>query len=399
MSMVEKLLPGGVRISTLGTVPASEVSEREGGAANVSDETCDSPSFGASFTDLGALTIDDAIAKVSAFGSAQIGRSGNHATVSFDDGLHESADVRVARALAALGLPTTPPIPGLLTAKRPSMFKVGNATLTIETRATRTPTLLELARKAARKEDILLNVAQELRQNFQGMIRKRGLEVHCRDFGSDFVDLLSKSTGSTRLLVLGAGEARFEKELLTGSFERGPRSDAPRQLASRPDADKPQIVSVDLGQAPADLVHPKHKFLSGFFSQVQGVGEGGEFDALVDMIGCFTYTPTLSEDLQRGVDLLREGGRMFIGTTDSVAVYKDDRLYLLPEFLASIPGLEVNYQRPDGLTDGTYLFFSVRKTRPDVEIPSLDMIFEQSSYPRACSKVHIFAPSGAPLIT
>ena len=34
-----------------------------------------------------------------------------------------------------------------------------------------------------------------------------------------------------------------------------------------------------------------------------------------------------------------------------------------------------------------------------VEIPPLDMIYEQSSYPRACSKVHIFAPSGAPLIT
>ncbi len=85
-------------------------------------------------------------------------------------------------------------------------------------------------------------------------------------------------------------------------------------------------------------------------------------------------------------------GKLWIGTSDSVVVYDNDRLMLLPEWLSTIEGLEVDCgpRRP---TNGTYFQFNVSKTKKDVSVQPLDLIYRADNYPRAVSTIQIFRPS------
>src|SRR5262249_44099337 len=159
----------------------------------------------------------------------------------------------------------------------------------------------------------------------------------------DFFHWLDGTSEKDQVLVLGAGEAKLAEELLTGAFAR-PASDRARALANRPEAQKPFFVSVDLGEEARRLQHPKHRLEQGLYGAMPSAqtSQGRLFSGAIDMLGVLTYTSTLSEDLQKTLDLLEVGGRIWIGTTDAVAIYRDDRLLMMHEYLAAIPGLKVH---------------------------------------------------------
>lgn len=326
---------------------------------------------------------------------------GNEIRARIDDGFFLSAEEAATAACAALGVDFDPARADPRIAKDPMVVEVGNCRIRFVPPDRRTPSLLSIARQAAAGEkvdaDPVATGEADLRSTAGQMaIRGRGLPVHARDFGEGFVERLEAGNDRKQLLVTGAGTSRFAYDLFFGcerplQIDTMSRIDA---LVRRPNEDKHKIVAVDLADPPSDTKHPNFRAETGLYAEMSSerlLGGGPLFTDVVDMMGALTYSPTLSKDLQKSLDVLEEGGMLWIGTSDSVAIYEDDRLLLLPEWLSKIDGLEVDCG-PRPPSNGTYFQFGVRKTKADVEVPALDLLHRQNGYPRAVSTIQLFRP-------
>lgn len=324
---------------------------------------------------------------------------GNEITMHLEDGFFISAEEVAQSVCKALGLPIDPANADPRIPRDRFVIEVGNSRIRFDMDKRRTPSLLSIARQAAAgelKQDDPVAAGEASLHDTAGKmgIRRRGLPVHIRDFPG-LLERLESYDDTKQILVTGAGEAAIARDLYFGCdrplrIDEMGRIDA---LVRRSDDQKPRIVAVDLVEPP--VKHDNFRAETGLYADIDSdrlVGGGPLFSDVIDMMGAVTYSPTLSSDLQKSLDLLEEGGVLWIGTSDSVVIYDDDRLMFLPEWLRTIDGLEVDC-RELSPTNGTYFQFKVTKTKKDVSVEALDLLYRQDQYPRAVSTIQIFRPA------
>ncbi|MCA9669291.1 MAG: hypothetical protein KC503_27035 [Myxococcales bacterium] len=329
---------------------------------------------------------------------------GGPTTITVMDGMYLSAKQSASVLLDNLGL-LDAAARAKLDAHQPVHINVDGQRLVIALPSTKRTTMLELANKAINNPRSHQEVAAEaigiLKRGHTQMIRKRGVIQHCH---GGVLELLEALGGSGRILVTGAGEGMFAKELLGegGARPRRPPDVRLAKLLARVEIDKPYVTSMDLGAEPAGKRHPKHRFISGKLLSETSTGDlcttadgkKGKYNLILDEVAVLTYTPDITADFNKMLAALEVGGTISVATTDAVAFVRRGKLELLPEAIARIDGVKVDWAKPPGQTNGTYLNFRVTKTSDKAKMPRYKLLScgdkDQQAPQGACSSVRIY---------
>lgn len=187
-----------------------------------------------------------------------------------------------------------------------------------------------------------------------------GLDKYKRHFGGDFDSALRNLQPSDRWLDGGAGTASAIREYC------GPLKDqAPQTVAVA--YEKPQVSELSEFEEAAGK---KFTYLSGKLFQEFGqeeLGGTGQLTLITDYNGILFYTDTLSEDLQKYLDLLKNGGELYVAKF--FATIDDDngsdRSDPVLNWLKNVSGVKVSTSR-----DGA---FKIERTGNPV-VPKLKLV-------------------------
>jgi len=198
------------------------------------------------------------------------------------------------------------------------------------------------------------NVSEGAEQLIEGRLENNsfritaGLTDYAKHFGEPFVEHLFGLTDKQRWLDGGAGEARAMQEYY---------KDSGQARTTAIGYKKPE--SVDLQELEKN---EKFQYASGkYFGEMSGEDLGmdqGLFDVITDYNGVLSYTKTLSEDLQKYLNLLTKGGALYTSFFAGIENSSVD------EWLASIQGVTIEKAGKEAL--------KIVKTADVVEVPPLE---------------------------
>lgn len=144
-------------------------------------------------------------------------------------------------------------------------------------------------------------------------------------------------------------------DLVATGFSRPDQDDAIQQLEERGD----------------------FAYLEGAFGKISDEDLGEDFDLVTDNNGVLLYTETLSEDLQRMLEVMKVGASLFIsnvGTLRIDAPKDDNELHTnIRKWLDSIAGAKLEAVR------GTYQIL-LEKVDEDVDVPALKLERDASDW-------------------
>ena len=201
-----------------------------------------------------------------------------------------------------------------------------------------------------------------------------GLDAYAAGFHPGFRGKLDSLGPDSRWLDGGSGNAQAMQDLVEA--RGGPGSGAlPQMVATayeRPTGAKAGTLDgfeqQMNQQAPGRFQYNSGKFFGQLTNDELGVNPEDPstlMDLITDQSGVMLYTHTLSEDLQRYLDLLRVGGEIYTSNFGSLSI--DDQLHggqdMISNWLSGVEGLEMARGGADA--------FRFRKTQPEVRIPAL----------------------------
>jgi SAM-dependent methyltransferase len=193
-------------------------------------------------------------------------------------------------------------------------------------------------------------------------------------FPPSFAEKLLSLGSDSHVIDMGSGEGLFVEGVVTPptadkAWKEKPDSyvfkdeDETKERARLNDflaqwtakKERPYATGITLKMSREKPKHEKLGFLTDYLDNVTDKaltqdGKAGKADVITDVYGVFSYAPDTTAVLQRYVDLLKPGGKIFIsGNVKGVVVRPDGSRMRLLDWVATIPGLKVTQHGP---TDG-----------------------------------------------
>lgn len=204
-----------------------------------------------------------------------------------------------------------------------------------------------------------------------------GLDAYSSAFHSNFGQSLANLGPNSRWLDGGSGNAQAMQDLV--ARRGGPGSgNLPQMIATayeRPTGDRAGTLNTFeqqmANQSPGHFQYNSGSFFGDLTNEDLGVNPDNPdtlMDLITDQSGVMLYTHTLSQDLQRYLDLLKVGGEIYTSNFGSLSI--DGQQHgpqdVISGWLGGVEGLEMS--RGDRGGDGAY---RLRKLAEGVQIPQL----------------------------
>lgn len=196
-----------------------------------------------------------------------------------------------------------------------------------------------------------------------------GLADYLANFGDEFRRRLDGLRATDTWIDAGAGEAVAMRDYLAGAQGR----DHARCVAigyQKPNS--PELAQFEGSGKRTDFSYVSGKYFGAMTDQDLGV-EAGTASLITDYNGVLLYTPTLSEDLGRMLDLLKPGGILFCDF--HAEIYEGEKLIGPPLWLGRVAGVTCKH-----IKSYMNMHFQLIRQGGEVLVPPLKLVAEASNF-------------------